>query len=468
MTKTLQLYNTFSQKKENFEPIEPKKVRLYVCGPTVYDLCHVGHARVYLFFDVVVRFLRDQGYEVTYVRNLTDIDDKIIKRSAENQETCDQLTTRIIQEVRKDFDELGIVVPTVEPCATQYIPQMIAMIERLIEKGYAYVGSNQDVYYQIERFEEYGALSHRNLDDLKEGARVEIDPAKRNPLDFVLWKSAKPGEPAWESPWGMGRPGWHIECSAMSLENLGETLDIHGGGPDLIFPHHENERAQSEAASGKPFVRYWMHVGYVRQNKQKMSKSDGNFLTIRDFLKSYHSEVLRFFAIGSHYRSPIDYSLEQIDSAGKALERLYVALRGLDLNSVQAPIDTEYEKQFYASMEDDFNTPEAIAVLFSLSHEINRLKSTKPTEAAELGALLKKLAGLLGLLELEAEAFLQNLRGKEINEQDIEALIEKRNAAREAKDWAEADKIREILSEQGIVLEDSQGKTTWHALKLRN
>ncbi len=455
------IYNTFTQKKELFTALQPGKVGLYVCGPTVYDHCHVGHARVYLVFDVITRFLRYSGYEVTYVRNITDIDDKIIKRARENQESCSVLTERVIKAMHQDFAALNIVEPTIEPRATDYIPQMLDMIQTLIDKRFAYVGATGDVYYNIEKFSSYGCLSHRNLDDLKEGARVAVDQAKKNPLDFVLWKKAKADEPAWDSPWGPGRPGWHIECSAMSLQNLGETLDIHGGGPDLIFPHHENERAQSEAATDQDFVKYWMHVGYVQRDKKKMSKSEGNFSTIRDFLAKYDGEVLRYFAISSHYRSPIEYSLEHIDCAAKALNRLYIALN-IAGASAEVEADTRFEQQFELSMCDDINTPEALAVLFELAHEIHRLKSSDIEKAMRLVALLKKMGNLLGILQHDPIAYLQNLDGKNITPEEIEVFIAKRNQARVNKEWSEADRIRNELWSRGIALEDTQVQTTWY------
>ncbi len=482
----LKVYNTLSKLKETFKPIKPKAVSLYVCGVTVYDYCHIGHARVYLAFDVMVRFLRFSGFEVTYIRNITDIDDKIIKRAQERNISIQVLTEEFIQAMQQDFRALNIADPTFEPRATDYIPQMIDIIQKLLDKGYAYQGDNGDIYYDVQRYKNYGCLSHRNLAAQEAGARIEVNESKRNPLDFVLWKVAKPEEPSWAAPWGYGRPGWHIECSAMALQELGETLDIHGGGPDLKFPHHENERAQSEAANGKTFVNYWMHVGYVQQDKEKMSKSLGNFLTIRDFLKEYDAEVLRYFAIGSHYRSPVDYSLEHLTIANKAVERLYGALRSVEEMKEMAKAvktqtkvlqiaDLQFEERFKTAMADDFNTPEAIAVLFDLVRIINTLREDTSLEfqsisienferAIQLGFVLKKLGNLLGLLEKSPQEFFQNLRGKAIDSQKIEKLIEARNEARKIKDWAKSDKIRDELLAAGISLEDTTAGTRWHII----
>ncbi len=471
----MQIYNTFTQKKELFEPLVPRKIGIYVCGVTVYDYCHIGHARTYLAFDIVLRYLRYAGFDVIYVRNITDIDDKIIKRAAENKESIESLSQRFTKAMHQDFEALGLEKPTREPKATETVTGMIQMIQNLIAKKQAYVAQNGDVYYAIQAFESYGALAHRDKDQLKIGARIEANEAKQCPLDFVLWKSAKPGEPAWESPWGLGRPGWHIECSAMSLEHLGQTVDIHGGGADLIFPHHENERAQSEVANEKPFVNYWMHVGYLQEHKQKMSKSLGNFVTIRDFLARYDAEVLRLFVISSHYRSPIEYSLEQIDLSIKALERLDHALRGFVLvpvNMTQDPTSSEqtvahYEARFQGAMADDFNTPEALAVLFDLAREINRLRSIEPEQAAQRAALLKKLGNVLGLLAKDPDLFLQkqNVEGTHLDKEAIEALILARNQGRAAKNWMEADRIRDLLLAEGIVLEDTSDGTVWQNKK---
>jgi len=458
----LKIYNTLSKQKEIFKPIVPGEVGMYVCGITAYDYSHIGHARSFLVFDMVVRYLRYRHFKVKYVRNITDIDDKIIRRAEENQESFSALTERFIQALYEDSQLLNIVAPDIEPRATEYIPQMIEMIQQLLDKGYAYVGTSGDIYYDVHHFKSYGCLSHRALDDLQAGARIDINEAKHSPLDFVLWKMAKVSEPSWDSPWGKGRPGWHIECSAMSLKNLGETFDIHGGGADLKFPHHENERAQSEATTARKFVNIWMHVGFVQQDKEKMSKSLGNFLTIRDFLKNYSPEVLRYFTIVSHYRSPIEYSLENMDSAAKAVERLYRAIRGLAITSeIVLAADTSFENLFNQAMEDDFNTPEAIAVLFDLAREINRLRENDLKRALSLAALLIKLAQVLGLLYQIPELFLQNLAGKGIDREEIEKLISQRNEARRTKNWAEADKIRQILALRGILLEDTATGTVW-------
>ncbi len=464
----MQIYNTFTQKKERFKPLVPGKIGIYVCGVTVYDYCHIGHARTYLAFDIVLRYLRYAGFDVIYVRNITDIDDKIIKRAADNKESIESLSQRFTEAMHQDFEALGLERPTREPKATETVAGMIKMIQNLITKKQAYLAQNGDVYYAIQAFSSYGALAHRDMDQLKVGARIEANEAKQCPLDFVLWKSAKPGEPAWESPWGLGRPGWHIECSAMSLEHLGQTVDIHGGGADLIFPHHENERAQSEVANAKPFVNYWMHVGYLQEHKQKMSKSLGNFVTIRDFLERYDAEVLRLFVISSHYRSPIEYSLEQIDLSIKALERLYHALRGF---TAQDPISSEqaahYKARFQDAMADDFNTPEALAVLFDLAREINRLRSIEPEQAAQGASLLKKLGNVLGLLAKDPDLFLQkqNVEGTHLDKEAIEALILERNQARAAKNWIEADRIRDLLLAEGISLEDMANGTVWQNKK---
>lgn len=464
----LKIYNTLSKQKEIFKPLQPGKIDLYVCGVTPYDYCHIGHGRVFLVFDVVIRYLRYINFAVKYIRNITDIDDKIIKRAQEKNIPFTALTAEFIEAMNADFQNLNILSPTTEPRATEYIQQMVEMIQKLVDKGYAYVGETGDVYYDIQKFESYGCLSHRDLEDLKAGSRVEINDAKQHPFDFVLWKMAKPEEPSWDSPWGPGRPGWHIECSAMSLAHCGETFDIHGGGPDLKFPHHENERAQSEAATGKPFVNYWMHVGFVQQDKEKMSKSLGNFLTIRDFLKHYHPEVLRYFSIMSHYRSPIDYATDNIDAAGRGLSRLYTALRGLPLETKETNTEmqskTSFEQKFQDAMNDDFNTPEAIAVLFEIAHDINRHRETEPEKAVELALHLKKLGNILGLLYSEPEVFLKNISGKAIDvaPEEIEQLIAARDQARKSKQWAESDRIRDVLLAKGVSLEDTATGTKWH------
>jgi cysteinyl-tRNA synthetase len=465
----LQIYNTLTRRKDVFTPIEPGKVRMYVCGMTVYDYCHLGHARVMVAFDVVSRYLRHLGYQVTYVRNVTDIDDKIIQRANENGEPIAALTERFIDAMHKDERALGVLPPDIEPRATQSIEDIIAMIETLIDKGMAYIGGSGDVFYAVADFPNYGALSGKQIEDLRAGERVVVDGAKRDPLDFVLWKMAKPGEPSWESPWGQGRPGWHIECSAMSTRCLGHHFDIHGGGMDLQFPHHENEIAQSEGATGETFVNVWMHNGFVRVNEEKMSKSLGNFFTVREILDRYQPEVVRFFILNSHYRSPLNYCDENLDEALAALTRLYTALRGLNLSpdagTESLPTDLQtLQQRFHAAMDDDFNTAEAIAVLFEGAREVNRLKTDQPDLAPVAASQLKAMAGVLGLLQTEPEAFFKAGTGtadNAINEVAIEALIQQRLDARSNKNWAEADRIRDVLSNQGIVLEDAAGKTTW-------
>ncbi len=456
----LKIYNSLHNRKEDFIPLEANKIRMYVCGMTVYDYCHLGHARVMVVFDMVYRYLQAAGYAVTYVRNITDIDDKIIKRANENAEPFTALTQRFIDAMHEDEKALGILSPSYEPRATENIQAMLTMISTLIEKGYAYVGSNRDVYYDVSKFAGYGKLSGRKLEDLRAGERIAIDEVKDDPLDFVLWKAAKPDEPAWESPWGLGRPGWHIECSAMSSTLLGTQFDIHGGGHDLQFPHHENEIAQSEACNGHQYVNYWMHNGFIRINDEKMSKSLNNFFTIRDVLKTYKAEEVRYFMLNSHYRSPLNYSTEQLDNARASLTRLYTALRALPQAAV--PENTEAEQRFHAVMDDDFNTPEAIAILFELAREINRLRMEQnETAAAETGALLKKLAGILGLLERDTENWFKGEAVDGLDDAAIEALIQARLAARTAKNWAESDRIRDELKEQGVLLEDKAGVTTW-------
>ncbi|HMT92809.1 cysteine--tRNA ligase [uncultured Thiothrix sp.] len=456
----LKIYNSLHNRKEDFIPLEANKIRMYVCGMTVYDYCHLGHARVMVVFDMVYRYLQAAGYAVTYVRNITDIDDKIIKRANENAEPFTTLTQRFIDAMHEDEKALGILSPSYEPRATENIQVMLSMISTLIEKGYAYVGSNRDVYYDVSKFAGYGKLSGRKLEDLRAGERIAIDEVKDDPLDFVLWKAAKEGEPAWESPWGLGRPGWHIECSAMSSTLLGTQFDIHGGGHDLQFPHHENEIAQSEACNGHQYVNYWMHNGFIRINDEKMSKSLNNFFTIRDVLKTYKAEEIRYFMLNSHYRSPLNYSTEQLDNARASLTRLYTALR--DLPQAAAPENTELEQRFRTVMNDDFNTPEAIAILFELAREINRLRMEQnQTAAAETGALLKKLAGILGLLERDAANWFKGEAIDGLEDAAIEALIQARLTARTAKNWTESDRIRDELKAKGILLEDKAGATTW-------
>ncbi len=456
----LKIFNSLSGQKETFTPIEPGKIRMYVCGMTVYDYCHIGHARVLVVFDVVYRFLKHLGYEVTYIRNITDIDDKIIQRANENDEDFHALTTRFIQAMHEDADALGVLRPTSEPKATDNMPAILTMIDTLVEKGYAYQADNGDVYFAVEKFKDYGQLSGKRIEDLRAGERVDVDTHKRDPLDFVLWKKAKVHEPAWDSRYGDGRPGWHIECSAMSTEMLGHHFDIHGGGQDLQFPHHENEIAQSECCYGEKFVNYWMHNGFVRVNEEKMSKSLGNFFTLRDVLKEYRAEEIRYFILSSHYRSPLNYSDEQLDLARSALARLYNAL--LDVQPSEKPTESDYQARFDAAMEDDFNTAEAMAVLFDLARELNRVKVEHSGQAPELAALLKYLANLIGLLEADPAQYLKSaVSENDMSDQDIEQKIARRQQAKQEKDWALADQIRDELVAAGIALEDSPEGTRW-------
>ena len=453
---TLRIYNTLSRALENFSPLEAGHVRLYVCGMTVYDLCHLGHARSMIAFDVVQRWLKANGLRVTYVRNITDIDDKIIKRSLENGETVRQLTDRMIDALHQDADALGIERPCHEPRATDYVPQMLAMIGGLQNKGLAYQASNGDMNFSVRKFAGYGKLSGKSLDELQAGERVAVDDGKHDPLDFVLWKSAKASEPddvKWDSPFGAGRPGWHIECSAMSCEMLGESFDIHGGGADLQFPHHENEIAQSEGASGKKMASVWMHNGFINVDNEKMSKSLGNFFTIRDVLKEFDAETVRFFVVRSHYRSPLNYSDVHLNDARGALKRLYTALSLVAPAPVTLDWRNPYAARFQSAMNEDFGTPEAVAVLFDLASEVNR------SQSAELAGWLKTLGGVLGLLQADPQSFLQ--AGASLSEDDIQAQIAQRAAAKAAKNFAEADRIRKALAEQGIVLKDSPTGTTW-------
>jgi cysteinyl-tRNA synthetase len=454
----LKIYNTLTRKKERFQPRVTGKVGMYVCGMTVYDYCHIGHARVMVVFDTVARYFRHSGYDVTYVRNITDIDDKIIHRALENGEDFTALTERFITAMHEDEQALSVLPVDSEPRATQSIPAIIAMIEALINNGLAYVGGNGDVFYAVDKFNNYGQLSGKNLADLQAGERVDVDHAKNNPLDFVLWKMAKVGEPAWQSPWGNGRPGWHIECSAMSTCCLGNSFDIHGGGMDLQFPHHENEIAQSEGATGEKFVNLWMHNGFVRVDNEKMSKSLGNFFTVREVLKQYRPEVIRFFILSSHYRSPLNYSDESLNEAFAALTRLYTALRSVDVLE-ETPVDADYKARFEQAMDDDFNTPVALAVLFDLARDLNKAKTHEPEKVvAPLAASLKQLASLLGLLQDAPDAFLKG----DANDDDIAQQIQARIDAKKAKDWATADKIRNDLKANGIILEDApDGTTSW-------
>lgn len=455
---SLRIYNTLSRALEDFSPLEPGHVRMYVCGMTIYDLCHIGHARMMMAFDVVQRWLKASGMRVTYVRNITDIDDKIIKRALERGITIRQLTDEMIAAMHQDIGALGIEPPSVEPRATEYVPQMLSLIGLLEGKGLAYRASNGDVNYSVRKFEGYGKLSGKSLDELRAGERVTVQDGKEDPLDFVLWKSAKADEPddaKWASEFGTGRPGWHIECSAMSCATLGETFDIHGGGADLQFPHHENEIAQSEGATGKPLAKFWVHNGFVRVDNEKMSKSLGNFFTIRDVLQQYDAETVRFFIVRAHYRSALNYSDAHLDDARQALKRLYTALSLVEPATVSVDWSNPYAARFKAAMDEDFGTPEAVAVLFDLASEVNK------TRSAELAGLIKALAQCLGLLQGDPKAFLQ--AGAGLDEAAIQAQIAARAAAKAAKDFAEADRIRQALLAQGIVLKDSAAGTTWEA-----
>jgi len=450
---TLTFYNSLTRQLEIFRSLQPGKVRMYVCGMTVYDFCHLGHARVFVVFDMVSRWLKASGYQVTYVRNITDIDDKIIKRAAENGESPASLTQRYIDAMHEDEARLGVLRPDFEPRATEYVAEMTAMIQTLEIKGLAYQAKNGDVYYSVRGFPGYGALSGKSLEDLRAGERVEIDTHKRDPLDFVLWKAAKPGEPAWPGPYGLGRPGWHIECSVMSGKLLGSHFDIHGGGQDLQFPHHENEIAQSEGAHGCKFVNYWLHNGFVRVDNEKMSKSLGNFFTIREILDKFDPEVVRFFILRAHYRSPLNYSDAHLEDAKSALTRLYTALKNVPPANVELDWSNEHAARFKAAMDEDFNTPEAVAVLFELASEVNKSKS------AELAGLLKILSNVIGLLQRSPETFLKG----EVSSDDekIDALVKARQEAKLKKNFTEADRIRDELKAAGIILEDGPQGTTW-------
>jgi len=460
-TDMLKIYNTLTRKKEPFQSRIAGKIGMYVCGMTVYDYCHIGHARVMVVFDTVARYFRHQGYELTYVRNITDIDDKIIQRAIENGEDYGKLTERFIDAMHEDERALAVLPPDLEPRATQSIGDIIAMIKTLVDKDLAYVGSNGDVFYAVSRFKDYGRLSGKNLDDLQAGERVDVDLAKRNPMDFVLWKMAKAHEPAWDSPWGLGRPGWHIECSAMSTCCLGNHFDIHGGGMDLQFPHHENEIAQSEGATGEKFVNVWMHNGFVRVDDEKMSKSLGNFFTVREVLKKYRPEIIRFFILTSHYRSPLNYSDESLNDAKAGLDRLYTALRGVE-TIAEAAIEEAYKVRVEQAMDDDFNTPVALSVLFDLVRDLNKAKESDRQKACALAATLKYLGNLLGILQEDADAFLKGSGDAARGEDNVEQQIQARLDAKKAKDWALADNIRNALKEQGVILEDSpDGTTSW-------
>ena len=480
----IRIHNSLTQGKAELQTLTPGRIGMYVCGMTVYDYCHLGHARVLIAFDVITRYLRQRGYEVTYVRNITDVDDKIIQRARSNGEDVDALTERFIRAMHEDEKVLGVRRPDREPRATHHIGPIIEMIETLIVKGFAYQGEDGDVFFAIDRFPDYGKLSKRRIEEMDAGHRIEIRESKRNPLDFVLWKQAREGEVCWDSPWGKGRPGWHIECSAMSARCLGKTFDIHGGGPDLLFPHHENEIAQSEAAHGCEFARQWMHAGAVRVNHEKMSKSLGNFFTIREVLKNHAPEVIRYFIVASHYRSPIDYSEDSLREATAALTRLYNCFRDLYADMRLTPPDgldgdalgpagdlafgstaavEPYRLRFEEAMDDDFNTPAALAVLFDMAKHINNLRKTDRNAAVELALGMVALARPLGLLQCAPDRLLQGLVDPQsgLTASAIEELIAARASARAGRDWAESDRIRTLLLEQGIVLNDTREGTTW-------
>ena len=456
----LKIYNTLSGKKEVFKPIVDGKVGMYVCGNTVYDFCHIGHARAMISFDVISRFIRHLGYELNYVRNITDVDDKIIKRAEENNESTQSLTERMIAAQREDELRLGNKMPDREPKATEFMQEIIDMVQILIDKEFAYQGVSGDVYYRATKFKEYGKLNNRKLEDMLAGARIDVEVAKEHPADFVLWKQAKAGEVSWSSPWGDGRPGWHIECSAMSTSCLGSHFDIHGGGPDLKFPHHENEIAQSEAATGKDYVNYWMHCGAVRVNNEKMSKSLGNFFTVRDVLAKFNPEVVRYLMVSSQYRSAIDYSDQSLLEAKVALERLYTALRHQDLAEHYTP--SQFTERFEEAMKDDFNTAVAVSVLFELVRDLNKAKTEDASKAMTLAAELRSLADLLGLLYQDPDYFMQNSTVSEgLSDEAIQALIDERAQARKDENFARGDEVRDELASQGIELLDSREGTTW-------
>jgi cysteinyl-tRNA synthetase len=482
---SLRVYNTLTQKKEEFIPLHKGRVGMYACGVTVYDLCHIGHARSAVVFDCIYRYLRYKGYEVTYVRNFTDVDDKIINRAQKEGVSTEEIAARYIKEFYTDMGALGLMPPTVEPKATEHIAEMLALVQRLIEKGHAYQVEG-DVYYAVQSFPAYGKLSKRSLDEMQAGARVEVDERKKNPLDFALWKAAKPGEPSWDSPWGKGRPGWHIECSAMSQRYLGDTLDIHGGGKDLIFPHHENEIAQAEGATGKTFVRFWLHNGFVNIAKEKMSKSLGNFLTIKEILNDYHPEVVRLFLLSRHYRSPVDYSTQGMEEARQNLERFYQTLAGIDevlgktagrQKEESTPVEkaalqktNTFDRRFEEAMDDDFNTAVALAPLFELSHDLNRLLQGLTVQGTEIlrqgKEVFAKAGKVLGIFLEEPPVFLEKEQKRKeqkliIAPEEIEKLITERNEARRKKNWARADEIRDHLASQGIILEDTSQGTVW-------
>lgn len=454
----LHLFNTRTREKARFVPLVEGKVGLYVCGITVYDLSHMGHARTYLSFDVLVRYLRHLGYDVNYVRNITDVDDKIIARANQNNESMDTLTARTIAMMHEDFAAINLLEPDIEPRVTGHMDEIIDVIQRLVDKGFAYQATSGDVLFDVSTFPQYGKLSRQDLEQLNAGARVEVAAGKDDPLDFVLWKTAKPGEPAWSSPWGEGRPGWHIECSAMNHKHLGAHFDIHGGGADLIFPHHENEIAQSCCAYDTPYVNVWMHAGMVQVDNEKMSKSLGNFFTLRDVLQEHDAETLRFFLMSAHYRSQLSYSLDNITQAKAALERLYTAMRDVAVDDTTELSYGGYQARFEAAMNDDLNVPEAYSVLFDLARDLNKAKGDA-AEAGRLASVLKGLGAILGLLQSDPTAYLQG--GSDDDAAEIEALIKQRNDARAAKDWAAADAARDALTAKGIVLEDGAGGTTW-------
>ncbi|MEC8951209.1 MAG: cysteine--tRNA ligase [Pseudomonadota bacterium] len=455
------IYNTYTQQKEEFKPIDDGKIRIYVCGLTTYDYCHLGHARMLVAFDVIVRYLRARGFKVTYVRNITDIDDKILARAAENNELFSELTDRFIKAMHEDEQALGIFPPDQEPRATGHIDQIISMIETLIEKEFAYQAANGDVYFSVVRFPGYGKLSKKNTDDLIDGARIEIGELKKDPRDFVLWKPSKDNEIGWDSPWGYGRPGWHIECSAMSTCALGDNFDIHGGGTDLMFPHHENEIAQSEAATGTRFANVWIHNGPLRIDNEKMSKSLGNFFTVREVLKYYDAEVIRHLLVASHYRSPINYSEQSLQQSASALERFYISLEDLDISGAKYLTNSRFEKAFYQAMDDDFNTPEAFSVMFEMVKEINKHKTKDRAYANQLGALLIRLGGILGFLQNEPSKFLRSAVSIEVDFQEIERMIAAREQARADKDWKRADEIRDQLATMKVVVEDGDEGSSW-------
>ena len=455
------IYNTLTHEKEEFRPINKGKVGIYVCGLTVYDYTHLGHARMLVSFDVIVRHLRAKGFEVTYVRNITDIDDKILARATENKEVFSDLTARFIASMHEDEKALSVLPPDIEPRATEHIASMISMINTLVQKDYAYKAENGDVYFSVVNFPEYGKLSKKKMDELLDGARVGVGELKRDPRDFVLWKSSKDGSVGWDSPWGYGRPGWHIECSAMSTEALGNNFDIHGGGSDLLFPHHENEIAQSQCATGCKFANYWMHNGPLRVDNEKMSKSLDNFFTVREVLKSYSPEVIRYLLISSHYRSPINYSEQSLQQSAKALERVYIGLKGLDLKSAKSLANSRYERAYFEAMDDDFNTPEALGTLFEIVAEINKIRSTNFDLACQLGKLLLRLGNFLGILNLSPEEFLRGEDDLNINRSEIDNLIQERETARAVKNWQRADEIRDQLLKMKVVVEDNASGSDW-------